>query len=409
MGRNHLLMIIDEDAERRAAVAEMVRSGPYAIAADCGYGVEAITLAAEARPQVILAAVDAPVARAIQTVKSLRLKEGAAPIIVYSGIGDVAQLRPVLQAGIADFLPLPFEARDLRRSIESVLADPEGGSLDDGSTAAGTIVTVVGAKGGVGKTTVATNLATAIAQGSAHHVLLMEMDTRFGDVAFMLDVDPRFTIADLAGNVDALDRQSFRTALATHASGVQVLAAPRHPLEWRNISGEKVRALVDYAARMFDFVILDTPGTFNENVAAAIDTANELLIVSSLDLPSLKDTIAMLELLGAEEGPREAAKLLLNDATNAQALGIRDVADVLQHPIEWTVPYDRAVAEAAQLGEPVVLTKPRSRAARSLTEVAEAITGGGMTPAQPGARGLRRLLPFSGKPEPTLQPMRTVA
>ena len=136
-------------------------------------------------------------------------------------------------------------------------------------------------------------------------------------------------------------------------------------------------------------MILDTTGTFNEVVETALDIATDVLVVSSLDLARVKDTAAMLDLLETEGYPSERLRLLINDVGNARTIGVRDVQDVFGRTVEWDIPYDVEVARAAQLGEPVVLARPKARAARRLTAIAATLAG---TPAPQHAGAVRHVL-----------------
>ena len=280
-------------------------------------------------------------------------------------------MRPVLQSGISDFLPQPLQVRNLLRAVEQCVEEPEGAASGSGA-GAGSILAVVGAKGGVGKSTIATNLAAALARDTDLKVLLVDLDTRFGDVALMLDIESRFTIADLAAGLESLDRQTFHSALLSHPSGVQVLPAPRHPAQWREISADEIRAVCEFGSRLYDYVILDTPGTFNEVVATALDIATDVLVVSSLDLASVKDTAAMLDLLETEGYPSERLRLLINDVGNARTIGVRDVQDVFGREVEWDIPYDVEVARAANSASPWCWRGPM-RARRSDSQPLAAI------------------------------------
>lgn len=386
MGRNRLVMIVDEDADFRAQLSDLLKPAAVAVVAECGYGAEASRLAEETQPDLILAAIEEPIDEAIETIASIRQALRDVPVIAYTSIGDMAALRPVLQLGVSDLLTHPIDERDLLQTVQEALNDsPEaGGTVREQAK----VITIVGAKGGVGKSTIATNLAAAIVRDTEYSVLVMDLDTRFGDVAFMLDIEPTFTIADLAAELDALDRTTFQSALLTHDSGVLVLPAPRHPAQWTNISGEQVKELIAFASGMFDYVILDTPGTFNDIVATALDVASEVFVVSSLDLASVKDTVYMLDLLQSEGYPSERLRLVVNDATNATMIKAADAAAVFNREMDWEIPYDREVSRAAHAGQPVVLAKPKSKAARGFALVARDVTGQGRrsSPPEPGRK-----------------------
>jgi pilus assembly protein CpaE len=267
----------------------------------------------------------------------------------------------------------------------------------------GKVITVFGAKGGIGKSTISTNLATLIAQNDSS-VLLIDMDTRFGDIAIMMDVEPESTVADLAGRMDEMDEATYREALLLHETGVYILSAPKHPSEWRNITADQMKELIQYGASLFDYVVLDTPGTFNDLVATAIEVAHQVMVISSLDLASIKDTAYMLDLLEAEGYPSERLLLTINDVNAVNTIRVDDLPQIVHHDIYWQIPYDDQVIRAGQSGQPVVVVKPKSRASKEMRALAEKIVGAPAKPehASRPRRG-RRILQWFLRPVPGLR------
>ncbi len=377
MGRSRLAMVIDPEPASRAEVEGMLTTMPVALVADAGYGVEAISLAEETQPEVILVAVAEPADRALQTIRAITEILPDCQIIVYSDMTDVSVMRQVMQIGVRDYLPLPLTQIELLAAIDRTSTEDagDGATVDLASRAAGVVLTIFGAKGGIGKSTIATNISAAVASDTELSVLLIDMDTRFGDIAIMMDVEPRYTISDVAASMDTMDRETFRSALTEHESGVSILAAPKHPAEWRNITAEQMKTLIEYSARMFDYVILDTPGTFNDIVATAIEVANRVLVVSSLDMASIKDTAYMLDLLEAEGFPPSRLLLTINRVNRAHSIKVSDIRNVVHQEVFWDIPYDDQILQANQVGSPVVISKPKSKAAKQFRELSEKITG----------------------------------
>jgi pilus assembly protein CpaE len=381
----------------------MLTPARLAVVADCGYGIEAASLAEETQPDLVLVAVEEPLPRAIQTIKAVRDIRPGAPVIAYSSVTDLRVVRQAMQAGVNDILASPLKPGELLASIETAMAGSEEEEErirpenNGRKKSAGTVLTVFGAKGGIGKTTIATNLAAAIARDSENSVLVIDLDTRFGDVAILLDVEPRHTVAELAAQVSTLDRESFRSALIRHDSGAYVLPSPKHPKEWQRIEAEQIKDLVRMAARMFDYVILDTPGAFNDIVGTAIQVATEVLVITSVDMASIKDTSFILDLLDAESFPDERLLLTVNHANGANTIRAHDIERVLRKTAYWEIPHDSAVTLATQVGQPVVLAKPRSRAARSFAGLAEKITGTPVAVKEEQRGIIRRLIPALGR------------
>ena len=237
------------------------------------------------------------------------------------------------------------------------------------------MITVFGAKGGIGKTTISTNLATTLAKITGASVCLLDMDTRFGDVAIMMDVAVEASIADVARRIDEIDRDKIRDYLVKHHSGVSILPAPLHPTEWRNMTPQHIEKIVELLAQTHDYVVIDTPGTFNELIAATLELANLILLVTSMDIASIKDTALALEMLRAAAVSEDKVKLTINHSTAANTLREEDVSRVLEYEVFWRIPHDLSVSSSTQLGQPIVIAKPYARVSRAIIDLAHALTG----------------------------------
>lgn len=384
MARNPKVIIVDQSAEGRSELHKVLSIAHIAVLGQAGYGVDAHTLVEEVEPDCALVGVEEPVARGLQTIESLYAAFPSLPIIVYSTLQDGPSVRRAMLAGARDYLNAPVEPETVTNSIRVVMAQEEvrskrGGFSDEASPssvqAGGTVLTVFGAKGGIGKTTIATNLASALVRETGQSVALVDMDTRFGDVAIMMDIPVDRNIADLTRRMDTIDRASIREYLVKHPSGVNILPAPSHPGDWNVVTPDHIEQVVRLLAQTHDFVILDTPGTFNEMVAAALEMATVVLLVTSMDVASIKDTVLALNMLRSWQFPREKVKLAINHANVANSVRDRDVERTLEYEVFWQIPYDESVTKSTQLGHPIVLTKPGSKVGSSIIDLARMIGG----------------------------------
>ncbi len=381
MARVPQVIVIDPDRESSAEIQKTLTMLGFSVAGAAGYGVEAFTLAFQLRPDVMLMRIEEPLVRPVQTLS--RINDGLPdlPIVVFSTEANIRLMRQSMVSGASDYLQEPLNPEELEASIIKVLErkEREGmrrrGELDD-PIPQGTIITVFGAKGDIGKTTISSNLAVALA-GEAHQsVALVDMDTRFGDVAITMDIPVERSIADLARNLDNVDRQSLKEYLVEHESGVRILPAPTRPSDWRNLTARHVRDVVDVLAQTHDFVILDTPGTFNEIVAAAIEVGTMILLVTTLDMASIKDTVLALEMLHERFGnDEERIKVVLNRAGVDTGVREKDVERTLDSPLWWRIPQDNEVVKAAQLGRPIVMSRPNTKVSLEIREMARALAG----------------------------------
>jgi pilus assembly protein CpaE len=374
------VVVIDPDVNSRADTNRALTIAHFSVSGEAGYGIDAVSMAKEKNPDIIVLAMEEPVARAAQTMSSLADALPDTPVIVYSSLSDAASVRRAMVAGARDYLVKPPRPEELARAIFSVLEYEERRrtrlSGDAASSAArGTVVTVFGAKGGIGKTTIATNLATSLCRNTNSSVAIVDMDTRFGDVAIMMDVVVEFSIADVGRNIDSVDRDSIREYLVRHSSGVQILPAPLHPTEWGALGRHHIAKVIDLLSQTHDYVVVDTPGAFNELVATALESANIILLVTSMDIASIKDTALALEMLRAAAVSDDKVKLIINHSTSSNSLRAEDVERVLEYDVFWRIPHDVAVSNSNQLGQPIVLAKPYARASRAISDIAFSLAG----------------------------------
>jgi pilus assembly protein CpaE len=374
-------LIVDTDIQARFEAKQVVRASGLTVAGECGFGMEAVSAANELKPDVILVGVGEPMERPLQTVESLQSLLPDTPILVYSGSKEIETIRKVMMSGARDYLARPVKPETLRDSVMLALEAEEKkklrqmGQLPSAATA-GTIVTVFGAKGGIGKSTISTNVAVALARMERSSVVLVDLDNGFGDVAGMLDVTPERTLADMVRDIDLIEREDISRYVVKHdLSDLDVLAGPT-VLEWRKISEDDVRKVIDFLARHYDTVVLDTSGMLNELAEMAVDIATIVLWVTTTEFASVKDSLEAMRALKLLSYSQERVRIVMNAISPDDGVRPSVVQDALQRDVFWNIPYDRQVRKGTHLGQPIVITAPQSVAAKSLTDLATVIAGG---------------------------------
>ena len=302
MGQRLRVIVIDASAAARAEIAAALSTLPAAMMGDADCGVEAVRLAEETHPDVAFVSLAGSPDRALQTIRALASSEDVGRVVAYGVPATGSPVRDLVTAGVQDYLPGRLTTEALWETLwgSADVASPAT-NLQDG--AQGRIITVFGAKGGIGKTTVATNLGALLAAQAGTSALLMDMDTRFGDAGLMLDMEPRYTAIDLAQEVATLERQQFKDALVRHESGLAVLPAPASIEQWGAVTADQMHDLITYASRLFDYVILDTPGVFNDLVDMAVGTAHRIIVMSTLDIASIRNTVPRARGVGGGPDP----------------------------------------------------------------------------------------------------------
>lgn len=238
----------------------------------------------------------------------------------------------------------------------------------------GRVFTVFSPKGGVGKTTMSVNLGLALCQTGAS-VCVVDLDLAFGDVAITLQLIPSHTISDAAGSEEDLDDSLLQSLLTRHDSGLTILAAPTHPEGRDRIPASLVRRVVQTLRKRFDYVVIDTPPGFDDQVLGAFDETDECVVVATLDVPTVKNTkVAMetLDLLHLVEGHRH---LVLNRADEEVGLSLANVESILGTTVSISLPSATAVASATNHGQPIVMSKPDHPVSRAIVQLAHELMG----------------------------------
>ncbi len=237
------------------------------------------------------------------------------------------------------------------------------------------VITVFGSKGGLGKTTIATNLAVRLAAQNKK-VALIDLDLQFGDVHVFLDIEPKDTIAELVQEVYTPNIDTVRSYMVVHSSGVHVLCAPKSPEYADVISAEKVQNLIGLLRSYYDFVIIDTPPTFNDITLTAIECSATVLFVTGLDVSILKNSRLSMSILESLQ-QLDKIKVLVNRAVEINTITLADVQKILNRPIWAQIPSDYKIAVSAlNRGVPFVTLTPKAKLSQSLMGIAELLVTG---------------------------------
>lgn len=345
---------------------------------------------------------------AVALADTLRVTKPALGVVLVRRRIDTAVLSDALRAGMREVV----EDRDLTGLNEAVarvyalhaaLTHDAGEALSTKGN--GTLITVFSAKGGVGKTTLSTNLAACIAGHFKKTVCIVDLDLAFGDVSIVLQLFPVHTIADAVGMDRKLDAGAVEQLLTDHSSGLKALAAPVQPEAKDRISGDLVSKLLHILKQIFDIVVVDTPPAFDEVVLQAFDESDILLLIGTLDLPALKSLKISAETLTLLNHPKEQWRLVLNRADVKVGLTPQEVEKTLNLPISALIPQSNDVPTSINQGKPIVLEHPKHQVSVAIRRLAEDCLAhaaalragstpadglGGSSDAQPRRSGLLR-------------------
>jgi len=314
-----------------------------------------------------------------------------APILIVASGGSSSMLEQALDADVADVLLLPQLVENVVFSIRKA-THTRARHQSSGPGRNGKIVTVFSPKGGTGKTVTATNLATAFAKFESKKTLLLDLDLQFGDAAIMLGLEPDKTIYDLVVAPGELDTEKLAGYTTKHTSGVEVLPAPLRPEDAELVTEAKLTRLLEVAKESYDAIVVDTSPFFHGPMLATLDRTDELLLLSSLDVPTLKNLRLALQTLELLSFPKQRVKIVLNRANSKVGMKQNEVEGALGMKIRFEIPSDRAVPLAVNRGKPVILDEEGADVSKAIRQMAKALF-----PVEQAKAARRRLVPAFGK------------
>jgi pilus assembly protein CpaE len=341
----------------------------------------------QSQPDVVVVALDADHAKALLLIAQLGQECPGMPILAVSGRGDGQSILQALRSGAKEFLTSPVVLEELLTALERLhrSRSPGGGSGVHGTVKADSVViAVAGARGGVGATSVAVNLGCTLAQNPQFSVALIDLDLALGDADVALDLMPDYTLADVALNIERLDMTFLRRSLCKHSSGLSLLPHPVQMEDAALIREEHLQRVIGLLRASYTHLILDLSKGFNPTDVTALRMADQILLVSQLELTSLRNTVRILLTLGADPVLAEKVKVVLNRVGSDADIGLKKAEETIGKPIFWQVPNDaRSMIESRNAGVPLLQHAPRSKVQQSIAGLAQTLCGKTEAPAAP--------------------------
>jgi pilus assembly protein CpaE len=391
------VLIVDDIPETRDHLSKLLGfEGDIDVIGAAASGTEALQLAKSLTPDVVLMDINMPDMDGIATTELLAREVPTASIIMMSVQGESDYLRRSMLAGAREFLVKPFSSDELTASIRQVFsrerekmtrmavaaAEAGGGTrtatgLPSGEP--GQVVAVFSPKGGVGRTTVAVNLAVAAATELGKKVVLVDGSFQFGDVGVLLNLNPKNkSIADLVPELEQAGHEveSIDTFVINHSAGIRVLLAPPSPEMAELITPAGVKRVIEALRLTHELVVVDCTAFFNDTTLAILDSADTILTMLSLEITSIKNMRLFLEVadqLGYEGGK---VRLILNRADSALGIRVTDVEHSIGRKVDETIVSDgRSVVYALNRGVPFFLSNREAQVSQDILRLARSVVG----------------------------------
>jgi len=397
------ILVVDDIIETRENLAKLIGFEPdMTIVSSADGGQQAVEFAKRDKPDVILMDINMPDMDGITATEIIANTVPESPIIMMSVQGEQDYLRRSMLAGAREFLVKPFSADELVNAIRHVheiekvkraryqqAAPAQQQAQQPPSLTAilqperGKIVTFFSPKGGVGRTTISTNLAVALHQSTGKPVVLVDGSLPFGDIAVILNMSPKAkTIADLVGSFDQVDAEILESVLVQHSTGIKVLLAPPTPEAAELITGANIKKILETLREHYAFVVVDTWPSFQEQVLTMLDVADVILTLMTLEITSLKNVRVFMDIVEKLGYDEHKVQLVANRNDSSGGIKTSDVEASLGRQIPHTIVSDgRALVLAVNRGVPFVISHRESQVAKDIFTLADKLSGAGETAA----------------------------
>lgn len=379
------LLIADDMVELRSNVRRMLGNQEnIQVIGEASDGEEVLKLAKELGPHVILMDINMPKIDGIKATETLAKDRPEIQVVMMSVQSEMEYFRRAMKAGAKDFLTKPFSSGDLIDTIQNVFAKwvkdrPEFAQSQQKAQ----VITFFSTKGGVGKTTLATNLSVALA-AQGKRTLLIDCSLQFGDVAITLNQKLAKNIYNVCDKEDSMNLSNLEKNLSQHPSGLHVLLAPIEPAYAEAVKPQSLKQIFEYLIPMYQYVIIDTAPHIGDIELAILDHTDMLFLLATLEISSLKNTKLCLKTLTDIKFDTAKIKLVLNKDMPNVGIDGKTIEDGLKIPIFSVVPMD---SETAQLslnqGEPFVVKFPDSTLSRAVNQIASKLSSDGKKQAAP--------------------------
>jgi pilus assembly protein CpaE len=309
-------------------------------------------------------------------IESLLHSDEVGEVFLTAAVAEPAVLMQAIRIGVKEFFSQPTNAEELHQALHKFKERRKGSALK-GECKIGEVISVFGSKGGVGTTTVAVNLAVSMLQvQSGRSVVLLDMNTLFGEVPLFLEISPKFHWGEITKNVERLDNTFLTNILARHETGVHVLPSPAYLNGHVRPTPEIMSRLLDLMKSMFDYVVVDTGQSTDDTSLRVLEMSDNLLLVTILSLPCLANANRLIRSF-SDLGylTRDRIKIVLNRYLKNNEISLRDAETGIQHKLFWVIPNEyHTTMSAINRGKPLPQIAPRAAITKNFADLARALT-----------------------------------
>lgn len=370
------VLIVDDIDETRESIKRLLQfEAAVKVVGEASSGTEAIRQTEVLRPDVILMDINMPDKDGLAAAEAISTRFPHINIIMISVQGETEYIKRAMMAGAREYLVKPFTGEELTHAIrqayrlERMRLESSQYTPAPAPTYDPQVITVFSTKGGVGKTTIAVNLAVTLQQTYKTRVALVDLDLQFGDVGVMLNLLPNRTMVDLVMESGEITPQVMEEFMAEYGE-VSILAAPLKPEYAELVNAAQVEKFIKTLSKTYEYIVIDTAASFSEATLTALDQAHQILLVGAQDLPAIKNLRLSLEVLEALHHQGKT-RLILNRHSSEMGIKTDDLERALNTEVINEIPNDvRTVSSSVNRGIPFVESSPQSKPSLAIKKLA---------------------------------------
>ncbi|MEX2172668.1 MAG: AAA family ATPase [Pirellulales bacterium] len=370
------LAIVDpNDATRDALKATLLGLDTIWLEAECSRYAFFKDVVGQTNPDIAFVAMDSDPNKAAELVEELTKAHPGVTVLVSSSSTDGNLILRTMRGGAKEFLTQPIKPEDLAAALQRVsrLRFGEGEGQNRGCR----MIAIAGVTGGVGSTSLAVNLGCALAADEKNSVVLLDLDLALGDADVFLDTIPEYTLTDVAQNITRLDFTLLKRSLTKHSSGLYLLPRPVHLEDAQLVTPDDVQRVIGLLKATFTHLIIDTSKAFSPVDLMAMSLADDVIVVTQLDLPCLRNVVRLMMSFEQRGKLREKIKIVVNRVGHETGqISIRKAQETLAQEVYWQIPNDfRTMIEVRNNGVPLIQQSPKATITLSINQLAASLSG----------------------------------
>lgn len=329
----------------------------------------------QTKPDIGVVCIDSNPEKGLKLIEQVRDIAPECCILVVSSSTDGQVILKAMRSGAKEFLTNPIKVEDLLAALDRISAAKFGTGGAGGRTCH--VIAVCGATGGVGSTSLAVNLGCLLSADPKNSVVLCDLDLSLGDADVFLDTIPDYTLVDVAQNVSRLDFTLLKRSLTKHSSGLYLLPRPVQLQDTSLVTPEDLTRVLGLLKASFTHMILDLSKSFSALDMVALKSAKDILLVTQLDLPCLRNVVRLLMSFGEVEGLKDKVKIIVNRVgLDSGNISLKKAQETMGREIYWQLPNDyRTMVEVRNNGVPLVEHSPKASITQAITVLAENLSG----------------------------------